>query len=163
VTVLLLGTGQYFPTYNIEGSAIADLEVSPQQRNGPPSRGAAVKITPSTVVENQGRQVLLSAEPREVQEQRNASQQPFVDPAILSFTKPTNEMNIEPRARRTSVLPQISSPVMIADCQCVRTGTARKNPTKQAIKHCYDCASFKAAKDAGTERLFCDCNLDRTV
>jgi enhancer of mRNA-decapping protein 3 len=115
VTVLLLGTGQYFPTYNIEGSAIADLEVSPQQRNGPPSRGAAVKITPSTVVENQGRQVLLSAEPREVQEQRNASQQPFVDPAILSFTKPTNEMNIEPRARRTSVLPQISSPVMIAD------------------------------------------------
>jgi enhancer of mRNA-decapping protein 3 len=113
--VHLLGTGQYSPTYHVEGSDIADLEVSPQQRNAPPSGGAAAKSIPSAVVGKQGRQELRSVEPHVNQGQRNASQQPFVDPAILSFTKPTNETKIKPPVRQTPVLPQISSPVMIAD------------------------------------------------
>jgi enhancer of mRNA-decapping protein 3 len=95
---------------------IADLEVSAQQRNGPPpATGAAVTSTPSAAVEGQGRQELRSVEAQVVQAQRNVSQQPFVDPAILSFTKPTNETKAEPPSRRTSVVPQIASPVMIAD------------------------------------------------
>jgi enhancer of mRNA-decapping protein 3 len=115
VAVLLLGTGRYFPTYTVEGSAIADLEVSAQQRNGPPGTGAAVTSPASAAVGGQGRQELRSAEAPVVQAPRNGLQQPFVDPAILSFTKPTNDTTVEPPDRRTSVGPQISSPVMIAD------------------------------------------------
>ena len=111
----LLGTGQYFPTYNVEGSAIADLEVSPQQRDGPPSGVGAVKKIPSMVAEHHGRQELRAPGPQLVQKHQNASQQPFVDPAILSFTKPANEPKDAPPARQTALLPQVSSPVMIAD------------------------------------------------
>jgi enhancer of mRNA-decapping protein 3 len=113
--VLLSGTGQYFPTYNVEGSAIADLEVSPQQRNGPPSGRATAQPIPSAVADNQGRQELRPIEPHLAQVQQKASPQPFVDPAILSFTKPTNATKDAAPARRASILPQISSPVMIAD------------------------------------------------
>ena len=113
--MILLGTGQYLPTYNVEGSAIADLEVSSQQRNGPPSGGTPVEKPASTVVENQGRQELRSIEPQVVRRQPNDSEQSFVDPAIVSFTKPGTETTTAPSARRTSVLPQISSPVMIAE------------------------------------------------
>jgi enhancer of mRNA-decapping protein 3 len=113
--VLLSGTGQYFPTYNVEGSAIADLEVSPQQRNGPPSGRATAQAMPSTVADNQGRQELRSIEPHLAQVPPKTSTQPFVDPAILSFTKPTNVTKGAAPARRTSTLPEISSPIMIAD------------------------------------------------
>jgi enhancer of mRNA-decapping protein 3 len=113
--VLLSGTGQYFPTYNVEGSAIADLEVSPQQRNGPPFGSATAQAMPSSVADNQGRQDLRSIEPHLAQVQQKTSTQPFVDPAILSFTKPTNATKDAARTRRTSALPQISSPIMIAD------------------------------------------------
>lgn len=45
----------------------------------------------------------------------SAQQAPFVDPAILSYTKPTITTRIFSRDSQTNAKPQIVSPVMIAD------------------------------------------------
>ncbi|KAI9375266.1 hypothetical protein BJX61DRAFT_531780 [Aspergillus egyptiacus] len=61
------------PTYSIDAPDIADLSLSPANRTGP-------QIPPVS----QGKQSVAPV-------QRSQTQQPFVDPAIVSFSKPSDE------------------------------------------------------------------------
>ena len=100
-TVLLLWNGQRLPSYALDSSAIADLEVSPTQRN-PISEDRLV--TPIATTRNVPS--LPSIPP---QQQHVAA---FVDPAIISYTKPlTSAPPIPPPPLPVHPI----SPIMIAD------------------------------------------------
>lgn len=99
----LLWNGQRFPLYHIDAPGIADLEVSSSQppRNEP----ASDRIhTTSTVQQNENRpqlqkaplqepQVLQSSKPVAAEAAQQTPYQPFIDPAILSFSKPVPKSN----------------------------------------------------------------------
>ncbi|KAL4920549.1 hypothetical protein BDW62DRAFT_215842 [Aspergillus aurantiobrunneus] len=90
------------PTYSIEAPDIADLSLRPSDRTGgqaPPVPQDKRTVAPPV--------------------SRNPTQQPFVDPAILSFSKPLNEVH-------TSTQPQSS---------LIDGSSARKFPMSQNISH----------------------------
>ncbi|KAI1610830.1 YjeF N-terminal domain-containing protein [Exophiala viscosa] len=98
--VLLLWNGQRLPSYVLESSAIADLEVSPSQ-----PAGYEEQETTTPVASQPPQNATFSAVP---QSQQNAAAA-FVDPAILSYTKPPDGQI--PSLHQA----QPVSPVMIAD------------------------------------------------
>jgi enhancer of mRNA-decapping protein 3 len=77
IPVTLCWNGQYLPTYSVEAPDIADLSV--QSSNIAPAQGYA-------------------AQPSQSRSRTTPSQQPFVDPAILSFAKPHHQADhsVEP-------------------------------------------------------------------
>ncbi|KIW33396.1 YjeF family domain-containing protein [Cladophialophora immunda] len=99
---VLLWNGQRLPSYAIDSSAIADLEVSPSQ--------------PSTVEEEELPTPVAAAEhqkttfPPVLQQQHNVPA--FVDPAIISYAKPPAKLAAMPAVIQQ---PQPVSPIMIAD------------------------------------------------
>ncbi|KAL4988691.1 hypothetical protein BDW68DRAFT_187023 [Aspergillus falconensis] len=97
--VTLSWIGYQLPTYSIEAPDIADLSLGPSDR---PSAQASH----------------VSQETRSVGPPYPA-QQPFVDPAILSFSKPSNEA-------RASVQPQANF---------TESSSARQLPTSQITSH----------------------------
>lgn len=97
---MLLWNGQRLPSYVIESSAIADLEVSPSQTAEYDEEETTTPVAGSHFTQD----ATFTANPRS---QQNAAS--FVDPAIISYTKP-------PGADRNSLHhAQPVSPVMIAD------------------------------------------------
>lgn len=91
IVVTLLWNNQYHATYHVEGSAIADLEVSPQLRHDPQPTNTAHGLKKTEILDGRGRQELRATVPNVPQKQKTTPKEPFVDPAILSFTKPAIE------------------------------------------------------------------------
>lgn len=71
---MLMWSGHHLPTYSIEGPDIADLSIETPSKNVPPSHSQY------PVRENQATSSTSAG---------TVKPQPFVDPAILSFTKPS--------------------------------------------------------------------------
>ncbi|OAP62739.1 YjeF family domain-containing protein [Fonsecaea erecta] len=100
---VLLWNGQRLASYAIDSSAIADLEVSPSQ--------------PSAVEEEELPTPIAAPEPAKTAFPQVLQQQPqnapvFVDPAIISYTKPPTKLAVPPAVVQQ---PQPVSPIMIAD------------------------------------------------
>ena len=93
-TVLLLWNNQRLPTYTLDAGAIADLEVAPSQPPPPASGFDLPTLTAASHREN-------------VPPPRSQPQTEFVDPAILSYSKPNT------RASQPPIQPV--SPIMMAD------------------------------------------------
>ncbi len=96
----LLWNSQYHPTYHVEGSVIADLELSPQLPQSSQPRSTTNATRNDTTVNGRGRQELRAIDLNVPQQQQPAAKEPFVDPAILSFKKPApatarDQVNIE--------------------------------------------------------------------
>ena len=109
--VLLLWNGQRLSSYVLDSSAIADLEVAPTQRT--PIQDEQI-LTPVAATHN------ATSLPSSQQQQRSAPT--FVDPAIVSYTKPTaNARSIPPPV--LSMHPV--SPIMIADGPVTSTPQGR--------------------------------------
>lgn len=120
--VTLLWNNQHLPLYHIDAPGIADLEVSSQSTAQPPLQ---------TVDSHHGNNGDYIPLPQQNHQHRKAysgehqpsnASQPFVDPAILSFTRPptqyeTSEMRPEKEhpITKTQALPP--SPVMIGDSE----------------------------------------------
>lgn len=98
----LLWTGQRFPSYTVDSSAIVDLEVSPIQH----ASGQEKELPTPTAATSKDS---LSSLPPASQPQQNTSA--FVDPAIISYTKPPANRTVRSASQQT----QPVSPIMIAD------------------------------------------------
>ncbi|EXJ63453.1 uncharacterized protein A1O5_11502 [Cladophialophora psammophila CBS 110553] len=101
---VLLWNGQRLPSYAIESSAIADLEVSPSQ---PSTVEEEELTTPVAAAAAESQKPLFASALRQ---QQNAPA--FVDPAIISYTKPPAKVATMPAVVQP---PQPVSPIMIAD------------------------------------------------
>lgn len=91
--MILLWSGQKLPSYTIESSTIADLELSPNQV---PRHEHEEEITTPVAfprLENGP----SHADPRPLQ---NVSK--FVDPAIISYTRPPPSLSMRPLITRSS-------------------------------------------------------------
>ncbi|KAH0848626.1 YjeF family domain-containing protein [Fonsecaea monophora] len=100
---VLLWNGQRLASYAIDSSAIADLEVSPSQ--------------PTLTEEEELPTPVASAQPQkpripQVLQQQQQNAPAFVDPAIISYTKPPVKLGLTPAVVQQ---PQPVSPIMIAD------------------------------------------------
>ena len=109
--------GRFYPTYNVESSAIVDLDIAPQQRHGSVSeRTSSDTRTIAFIPENgHGHEPLQSIDPNLPRPPSHGQPPPFNDPAILSYTKPTAIANKIIVTSGPVVQPQVLSPVMIAD------------------------------------------------
>jgi enhancer of mRNA-decapping protein 3 len=101
-SVVLLWSGQRLPVYHIDSCAIADLEVVARQQN-------VLRVSENTQPAHQRTQNYVLPE--------KSAPGSFVDPAILSFTKPqldTRKVSADSNPSQ-NVQPDTVSPVMIAD------------------------------------------------
>ena len=100
--VTLLWNGQHIPLHRIDSSVIADLEVVAQQQNA----------FPGSEIIHPAHQRTQDSEVPDV-----SAPEPFIDPAILSFTKPPIDTRTISADSNPSQYPQPDtiSPVMIAD------------------------------------------------
>jgi enhancer of mRNA-decapping protein 3 len=89
--VALLWDGQRVPSYHIDSSAIADLEIEKNQENGPVSavHDATANIElDNTIPQPDSNIYSLPSSTGEVPAPLESVPQPFQDPAILSFSRP---------------------------------------------------------------------------
>src|SRR5436190_14368195 len=132
-SVTLLWSGQRLPSYHIDAPAIADLELSSQQITPEPGNGYSAPS--SADFQNVSELELpqpLSQSPQFRQVNYSEvvpkdSGQPFVDPAILSFKKPSRSPAVARDTKSSDSQPHISSPVMIADS--IVAGPSHSKPT----------------------------------
>lgn len=122
----LLWTGQRLPRYHIEGPGIADLEVSTGQAPRPTSatdqsQSHYLKQAASAngLYEKPGNQ------PTPVETTPKATPQPFVDPAILSFSKPPQKATGATPAELSGPGLEYVSPVVLS--ANTRPGSSRPN------------------------------------
>ncbi|KKZ66470.1 hypothetical protein EMCG_07805 [[Emmonsia] crescens] len=136
--VTLLWSGQHLPLYHIDAPGIADLELSSHQIPHP-SATNSYGATDHIAFQNGGTLPLPQHPPQPPQHRqgnaiepmsRESQPQGFVDPAILSFQKPS-----KPQSLSTANIPlttgqrDAASPVMIADSEStVRPGTKSMVP-----------------------------------
>lgn len=115
--VILLWSGQHVPNYQVDAQAIADLEVSPSQHYASsPVAGTHDVDNENIYNENhlrtepfsQGELHLREASPvnTTLPTSSKASTHPFVDPAILSFTKPSTTLSDTIDHAPTAPLPE---------------------------------------------------------
>ncbi|KAK5227626.1 enhancer of mRNA decapping [Exophiala xenobiotica] len=116
--VLLLWNGQQLSSYVIESSAIADLEVAPTQQTVVEEEELSTPVVDSKSSQETSFQTISQSQPNVAT---------YIDPAIISYTKPPSK-----GPRRPSVQQGPVSPIMIADgvvnsqsTQLPRTGTMR--------------------------------------
>ncbi|KAL9105607.1 MAG: hypothetical protein Q9227_009265 [Pyrenula ochraceoflavens] len=113
-----LWDGQRFPIYHIEALNIKDLDISPQQRHGSYSdRPNGAQSQENVHPAHQQNHVIPASEsqPQLLPSSQNSSTQSFVDPAILSYSKPAITTRTASIDSRTTAKPPVASPVMIAD------------------------------------------------
>ncbi|EER38767.1 YjeF_N domain-containing protein [Histoplasma capsulatum H143] len=135
----LLWSGQHIPLYHIDAPGIADLELSSHQIPNPPA-AANYGTTAHTSFHNGGT-LPPSQRPSQLPQRRqeNAVEtvsiesrpQAFVDPAILSFQKPSKNSSISTtNIHLNTGKRDATSPVMIADSESsARSGAKSVVPT----------------------------------
>ncbi|KAK5248551.1 enhancer of mRNA decapping, partial [Exophiala xenobiotica] len=99
--VLLLWNGQQLSSYVIESSAIADLEVAPTQQTVVEEEELSTPVVDSKSAQETSFQTISQSQPNVAT---------YIDPAIISYTKPPSK-----GPRRPSVQQGPVSPIMIAD------------------------------------------------
>ncbi|EEH09930.1 YjeF_N domain-containing protein [Histoplasma capsulatum G186AR] len=135
----LLWSGQHIPLYHIDAPGIADLELSSHQIPNPPA--AANYGTTAQPSFHNGGTLPPSQRPSQLPQRRqeNAVEtvsiesrpQAFVDPAILSFQKPSKNSSISTtNIHLNTGKRDATSPVMIADSESsARSGAKSMVPT----------------------------------
>ena len=121
ILVFLLWNGQKFPSYVVDSRRIADLEVAPERRdeNSAPQHDARPNLHPAHA-DSQSSE--LSAVSRNDREQPlKASPQSFVDPAILSYSKPQLDVGSVPTRIQPITQQTVASPVMMGDSETLNT------------------------------------------
>ncbi|KAK2767045.1 enhancer of mRNA decapping [Arachnomyces sp. PD_36] len=124
--VTLLWSGQRLPTYHIDAPGIADLEVSqnqPQSQSQAPASYGTTTIRDvkdggyTQAYQNPQQEFQFPArQPAEINPPvPQPAPQPFVDPAILSFKKPSSVPAVEPDTTPTASEFKTLSPVMLPD------------------------------------------------
>ena len=113
--VTLLWNKHFLTTHTVKASAIADLEVLPESRS-------SLKENESNRWDQQPRAIQKTASPALTTTSQGAPSLPgksatksFVDPAILSFSKPKGEPRASSVAGQTKDHRQVLSPAMTAD------------------------------------------------
>ncbi|KAL2011394.1 hypothetical protein VTN00DRAFT_4112 [Thermoascus crustaceus] len=137
--VTLLWSGQRLPTYHIDAPGIADLEVSNNQvLQSLPGHGSSVSGIPQCESYQQTYST-LSQRPYEVQSDQpipvetapQPVQQPFVDPAILSFSKPPAKQAPTNHVESSRTRSQNVSPAILPDT--TTSGSSRVTQTFHSV------------------------------
>ncbi|KAK2748134.1 enhancer of mRNA decapping [Myotisia sp. PD_48] len=118
--VTLLWTGQHLPLYHIEAPGIADLEViAPTAPNTGENNSSDAHNRPYFDPQHQSQHQPPTSQPFADKGPQNQSQ-PFLDPAILSFKRPSEQnegRDALTDVNSSSVYPAPPSPVMIGDSE----------------------------------------------